>query len=73
MTAFRAPRLERRAPPESLAAWNQRRLRRDQGVRFGIVVVRGTFVYVILYSSLEKLTSDDRALFDAVLSTVDLP
>ena len=36
-------------------------------------MVRGTFVYVILYSSLEKLTSDDRALFDAVLSTVDLP
>lgn len=38
-----------------------------------IVVVRGKNFYVFDYSSLAKLTTTDRAIFDAFVSTVDLP
>jgi hypothetical protein len=58
----RARRIEWTSSFDGTRGWNDE-----------VVVVRGKYVYFVMYSSLAKLTTTDRALFDAFLSTVDLP
>jgi hypothetical protein len=58
----RARRLEWTNVYEGTHSWN-----------IDAVVVRGTYVYLFEYSSLEKTTKADRDLFDAFLKSVTLP